>query len=393
MAIKNYKVGNVPVDRLKFDESNPNKMSEDQIEALYKAMKRFGYLVPIIINSKYEIADGEHRAQVYKDMGIKEIPAYMVPSLDNDIERRLLRQTMNKLRGEHDETLDVEELKVIYDDAKLGDLASLIAQDQQDLERVIQRENGTNDIGVMDEGEALKEVSKKKPRTKVGDVWECGNHIVVCADSITNKLQIGKPPDLVFIDPPYNINFHYKDFKDNKKEHDYLDFIRATIDHYSKIGSNMIVTPGPRNIGIWENILKPTDIGTWKEPNSRSGASAFHFRRCEPILFYGKFKKRTDDYFEHSSDVGQELRGVEEQVGVTKDNHAPAKPLSLIIELFQIYTKENDMVLDPFLGSGTSLIACEKSNRRCYGIDIDPTYIDVCVLRWERLTGKKAKKV
>lgn len=140
-AIKEYPLQQVDVDSLQFDETNPNQLSNEQITGLRKSMQRFGYLVPIIIDENTnKIADGEHRALIYKQMGYKQIPAYKL-NLKDDVERRILRQVMNKLRGEHDLTKDTQEIITILESGQLTDLAQLLAQQEKSLQYMIDQFN------------------------------------------------------------------------------------------------------------------------------------------------------------------------------------------------------------------------------------------------------------
>jgi len=111
-SIKQHTIEYIPVDDLKFDPDNPNIVSEKQMHGLTESFKKFGYLSPIIVDQNNLIADGEHRAAVYKLFNIEQIPAYRI-QFNNDVERRLLRQTMNKLRGIHDPERDLQELELI----------------------------------------------------------------------------------------------------------------------------------------------------------------------------------------------------------------------------------------------------------------------------------------
>ncbi|HEX7178355.1 MAG TPA: ParB N-terminal domain-containing protein [Nitrososphaeraceae archaeon] len=135
--VQEYQLTKVKIADLKFDDSNPNKMTKEQEQALTKAIQRFGYLVPIVINEDHKIGDGEHRAKLYKDLGYEEIPAFIVPKINNDVERRMLRQTMNKLNGQHDLKLDSDELAIIFDDNKLSELSELLAQPVESLSTIM----------------------------------------------------------------------------------------------------------------------------------------------------------------------------------------------------------------------------------------------------------------
>ena len=118
MTIKEPEIKNIEIDKIKVDVSNPNKMNQDQFEALKKTIKKFGYLVPVILDKELRIADGEHRYLAYKEMGMKQIPAYILDITDPD--RRILRQVMNKLKGEHDYELDLKEFEFFQNKDKLN---------------------------------------------------------------------------------------------------------------------------------------------------------------------------------------------------------------------------------------------------------------------------------
>jgi ParB-like chromosome segregation protein Spo0J len=115
----------VSLDKIKLDPTNPNVMSDEQMEGLRESMRRFGYLEPVIVDQDYLVADGEHRLTVYREFGRQDVPCYVLDLKDE--ERRLLRQTMNKLRGSHDIQRDAAELKVLFDGDRLDDLAKLVA--------------------------------------------------------------------------------------------------------------------------------------------------------------------------------------------------------------------------------------------------------------------------
>ncbi len=395
-----HELSKIKIENLIFDKSNPNIMNQEQMAGLRKAMERFGYLSPIIVDQNNQIADGEHRVLVYKEFGLTEIPCYRV-SFSDDTERRLLRQTMNKLRGQHDFSMDADEMALIYESNKMPDLSGLIAQQEETLKEFMLKYKPELPFGHEDDEQIDKiideQLKKTSPDTQLGDVIQLGSHRLICADCTDkrsiDKLINGKKPALVFTDPPYNIDFGYDDYEDKLKPNEYEDFIRTWFNHIESIGiRNAIITPGPRNTGLWyKTIGEPSDIGIWRKPNARSGASAFYFRRCEPILFYGKFdNKRTDDFFDYSVGVDQATHDAESQASITSEDHAPAKPTAFVADLLWSYSKPLEIILDLFMGSGSTLIACEKTGRICYGVELNPRYCDVIIKRWENYTKNKA---
>lgn len=127
----------VKISEISFDQENPNQMTDEQMNGLREAMKRFGYLQPIIIDQNNKIADGEHRLLVYKEFGMEEIPAYRI-NFENDNERRLLRQTMNKIRGTHDIGLDLQEINLLmkYDEIGLKDMLQINEETIKELQKL-----------------------------------------------------------------------------------------------------------------------------------------------------------------------------------------------------------------------------------------------------------------
>ena len=396
--VEEYPLVKIPIENLQFDESNPNKPTKEQIAAIKKSFHRFGYLVPIIVNESYEIGDGEHRALIYKELGIKEIPAYVVPKINDDIERRLLRQTMNKLRGEHEPKLDAQEIALIFKNDKLDNLAELLAQDRQTLEKILTKEMGIQ-FEREDNFNVVKALEEIVPDTQLGDMWQLDQHRVICADNSDkaslHRLIQDNSIELVFADPPYNLDFDYNEHDDDLSNKDYFFLCKNAYDNVKNVTSKVVITPGPRNITIWYDIAgAPKDIGIWYKRNSSTYGSLFMRRLCEPILFFGEYdakNKRPTDFFDYTRTVDNEAKAIEKEVGLEK--FAPWKPIKLITDIIKQWSSPGDIVLDPFLGSGTTLIAAEQTKRICYGIELDPHYVDVVVKRWEAMTGKTAKKI
>ena len=129
MKVKEFAVKKIPISSIKFDKTNPNIVSEEQMEALSKGMEKFGYLAPIIVNQNMEVLDVEHRVKAYEKLGEKKIPAYVINA--NKFDGKMLRQIMNKLRGEHDTKKDSLEYQILEQAGKLDEFSELIAQPKQ----------------------------------------------------------------------------------------------------------------------------------------------------------------------------------------------------------------------------------------------------------------------
>lgn len=129
MKVKEFAVKKIPISSIKFDKTNPNTMSDEQMDALSKGMEKFGYLAPVVLNQDMEVLDGEHRAKAYAKLGEKNIPAYVI-NVDK-FDGKMLRQIMNKLHGEHDTKKDSLEYKILEEAGKLEEFSKLIAQPKQ----------------------------------------------------------------------------------------------------------------------------------------------------------------------------------------------------------------------------------------------------------------------
>ena len=129
MKVKEFAVKKIPISSIKFDKTNPNVVSDDQLKALSIGMKKFGYLAPVILNEKLQVLDGEHRVKVYEKLGEKDIPAYVINA--NKLDGKMLRQIMNKLRGEHDIRKDTLEYQILKNADKLDEFADLIGESKQ----------------------------------------------------------------------------------------------------------------------------------------------------------------------------------------------------------------------------------------------------------------------
>jgi len=133
--VKEIPLQNIIVNDIKFDETNPNVLTPEQMVALKDTIKKFGFLAPVILNKKLEVIDGEHRVTVYKDLKKETIPAYVIDV--DTIDKKILRQLMNKLRGEHDPLKDMEEFKMINDAGRLNDFTNLLAVNIADFDKVL----------------------------------------------------------------------------------------------------------------------------------------------------------------------------------------------------------------------------------------------------------------
>ena len=354
--IKN--IVNRKIDDLIFAEYNPRQLSKEQFKYLKDSIHRFGLVDPIIINKNKDrkniIIGGHQRTKVAKAMGIKEVPCLEL-DLDYDKEREL-NVRLNKNTGDWDYDLlannfDIEELHDWgFDDSELKlDLF------EEEID------------GLIDDDEIPEEV---EPICKLGDVWQLGKHRLLCGDVLKDLKKLGKY-DAVVTDPPYGMEAVQKSgvLKDKYKNVLNDETNDVTIKSYNLIDKNKQQIWFGAN--YYANALP--NQSCWLVWDKNNGGS--DQMDCE--LAWTNLKGVTRKYTQASEKKNRV--------------HPTQKPIDLIV--WCIKKIDGNIILDPFLGSGSTLIACEKTNRVCYGIELDPHYCDVIINRWEKFTGQKAEKV
>jgi len=398
----------IAIAELVYDKTNPNRMTKEQMQGLQESMKRFGYLTPVIIDQNNKIADGEHRVEVYKQFGLTEIPAYKV-NFKDDIERRMLRQTMNKLHGIHDKPLDANELVIIFQNDRLDDLAKIIAQDKEDMQRLMSRYHpGLEFVTAENETQIDQlindELKREAADTQPGDIYQLGNHRLMCADcsdkrSVDRLLEDVKP-GLLLTDPPYGISIvkvdggkiggdkpitvvghvgaskiakanEYRIIEGDDKPYD-PGVVLGMADNHIMFGANYYADKLPKSPGwiVWYKRRDEWDRTTFAE--CELAWSDFEIpARMYSVVWMGIIKEG-----EHEPRV-----------------HPTQKPVKLIASIISDFSSKGQSVIDPYAGSGSTLLACEQTDRTCYAAEIDPHYCDITIKRWEMYTGKKAVKL
>jgi len=402
-----FKFEKVEINKIKSDGKNPNKMHRAKFEALKKSIQEYGFIQPVILTSEYMLADGEHRFRAAQELNFDAVPAYVLSV--KDVDRRILRQIMNKIRGEHSFDLDMADFsEILKEKEDFGKLINLMSYDAN-LQKYL---NNTESI-VIDEDDVPVEVV---PTAKKGDVWQLGNHRLYCGDStlIESYVKVLEPAekiDLIFTDPPYGVSYSSKNEflnaqdkgnrmqkeieNDSKSAADMFEFWKKAFDNINKItkkgGVYYVCSPqGGELLLLLCQALQISGFNLkqqiiWIKNNHVLGRSDYNYAH-EPIFygwkdeghkFYGRAETSIWDYNKpHAAKL-----------------HPTMKPIALISRAVLNSSREGELVLDPFGGSGSTLIACEKLNRKCRMIEFDEHYCDVIIARWEQYTGKKAVKL
>jgi DNA modification methylase len=314
---------------------------------------------------------------------------------------------MNKLRGEHEIKLDADEIALIFQSDKLGNLAELIAQQQETLENILTKHKGIQ-FQHEDGFDVDKALEDLVPETKLGDIWQLGQHRIICADCSDERsikrLMEDKKADMVFTDPPYGVDYSEKNEWlntigkgnlietpiENDKIEDYGEFYSAFLKTLPMEQTNSIyITIAYQQLLSLLQSLEEQDyyfsqLLVWVKNNHVLGRTDYADKH-ELIVYCWKGKH------EYYGDFDTTVWEIDKPL--SSRLHPTMKPIELITRAIRNSSKQESLIFDPFLGSGSTLIACEQTNRICYGVEIDPHYVDVCVKRYETYTNNKATKV
>jgi len=383
------KIKNTDINDIKAYDKNPRN-NANSIDKVADSIAEFGFRQPIVVDEDMIVLAGHTRLLASKQLGLKKVPVHIAEGLTN-AQKKAYRIMDNK--SSEDSEWDKDLLNLEIKD---------LIEDNYDLNMTGFTPEQIDALSVLSESILEGETDEdsipeppKEPKSKLGDIYELGHHRLMCGDSISiddvDKLMDGKKADMVFTDPPYGVNYQSnmrtksEKFDVIKNDDDFLDIVPII-----EIASNGWVF-------IWTTWKV---IDTWIEKTAGLG-----FMNNMIIWFkggggIGDLKKTFSTDYEIALvwNRGSELKG--KRIGsvwnINKDGsssylHPTQKPVALAEEAIDKTTKNADIVLDLFGGSGATLIASEKSARKCYMMELDPIYVDVIVQRWEDFTGKKAK--
>jgi DNA modification methylase len=308
------------------------------------------------------------RIRAYKELGLQEVNVSVVdaPTEAKKIEYAL---SDNDRVGYYEEEALAELIYPHIKDIDLGEFKVDIGE-PIDLKQVVERYGPDIDDGA----DEVPEVDDTPAVTKPGDLFTLGRHRVMCGDSTkaedVARLMRGEKAELCFTDPPYNVGRTYTENTNDQRD-DYRAWSLGWFSIAGGCAANVAFSCGHPNVPMWAGIKEWKWIICWYKPNAMLG-SPFGFSNWEPVLFYGTTKSRGGDVVNVPIVPDKELDG----------KHPVPKQIGFGIKFLELLTDSGHLVLDPFLGSGTTLIAAEKLNRTCYGMEIDPKYCDVIIKRY-----------
>ena len=379
----------VPIEKLVPYVNNARTHSPEQINKLRSSLREFGFINPVIIDRDYGVIAGHGRILAAKEEGIKEIPCVFADHLTEAQKKAyIIADNRMAMDAGWDEELLRVEIEALQ--AEAFDL-SLTGFDDKELADLFQEDSEVEDDDFDVDGE-LKEPAV----TQMGDVWTLGRHRLVCGDSTKEEtyevLMQGQKANLVLTDPPYNVNYEGAAGKiknDNMAGDKFYQFLLDAFTNMEKVMANdaSIYVFHADTEGL--NFRKAfADAGfylsgccIWMKPSLVLGRSPYQWQH-EPCLYGWKKKGKHQWYADRKQTTIWSFEKTKKNT-----DHPTMKPIPLLAYPIKNSTMSNTLVLDPFGGSGSTLIACEQTDRRCFTIELDEKFCDVIVKRYIEQVG------
>lgn len=409
----------INIDEIIPYENNAKLHPKEQIEQIKKSILEFGNNDPIAIDKDNVIIEGHGRLLALKELGYKEVEVIKLGHLTEE-QRKAYTLIHNKLTMNTD--FDIEILE--------SELAAINIIDMSDFDFDLDIEMEVSTIeDDYDVEEKLEQI--EEPKSKLGDVYQLGKHRLMCGDSTQKKdvmqLMNNQVADMLLTDPPYNVNISNSDGmtieNDNMSDDNFKQFLNSAFQTASaslKKGGAFYIWHGDSETVNFRNACEDNELSVrqcliWVKNGFNFGRQDYKWKH-EPCL-YG-WKNGASHYFidefnnptviednlnidllkkEELKKLVEELLSdrvpttiIHEDKPLKNDKHPTMKPINLLSFQIKNSSKKEEIVLDLFGGSGSTLISCEQLNRKCYMMEYDPKYVDVIIDRWETLTGKKA---
>ncbi len=387
-----------------------------QNRRVQRSVESFGCVLPLLVTVSGEVIDGHTRLSVATDLGARTVPCIVIDHL-SEAEVRQLRIALNKIQERG--VWDADALRLEFEDMLEIDVdLEVLGFDAVEIDGLLEIRPCADDT---DADPADTNPDPAGPAvTRIGDLWELNDHRVLCGDAKSaadlQRLCDDDRAQLLFTDPPYNVpvNGHvrgrdggYREFSEasgEMSEAEFSEFLSAALANVTPVldpGSVACVFMDWRHIqemmvALRRALLRLINLCVWVKPNGGMG-SLYRSRhelvfvavagegRCRNNVELGKHGRYRTNVWEYAGATGGRT-GADDDF----DAHPTVKPVALVADAILDVTAVGDVVLDPFLGSGTTLLAAERTRRRCFGLEIDPAYVDVAIRRWQAMTGGTA---
>lgn len=381
----------LPLKELKPAAYNPRKKlkkGDKEYEKIKQSLLKFGYVDPIIVNENLTVIGGHQRLTVLKDLDYETAKCVIVKLSKED--EKALNIALNKITGQWDDALLADLLLDLQESDFNLDLTGF---EPPEIDNIL---SNVHDKELSEDKFDVEEELKKPTVSRRGDIWQLGKHRVICGDSTKSEtydqLLGDKKANLVVTDPPYNVDVEEtagKILNDNMSDGDFYQFLLSMftqVENHMEDDASIYVFHADTEGLNFRKAFK--DAGfylsgccIWKKNSLVLGRSPYQWQH-EPCL-YGWKKKGKHQWF---SDRKQTTIWEYDRPKSSKD-HPTMKPIQLMAYPIQNSSMRGTIVLDPFLGSGSTLIAADQTGRVCYGIELDEKFVDVIVKRYIEVTG------
>jgi DNA modification methylase len=406
----------VSISDIKPYKNNPKIHKAKQVTQIGSSIKEFSFTNPILLDENNEVLAGHGRYLAAKELKLEIAPCIILDYLSNQ-QKKAYRIADNKLveNGKWDENLlglelaDLSNLDLSFD-------LSITGFETTEIDLLIDRQSKQNQ-----KEDKIPEITANLV-SKLGDVWLLDKHRIICGDSLKAATYEKLSPDsnkkaqMIFTDPPYNVaitghvcgvgKIKHREFAMASGEmttSEFTNFLTSVFQNlktFSTDGSLHYVCMDWRHmkelldsgLSVYDEIK---NLCVWNKDNGGMGSL---YRSKHELVFIFKNGKESHVNNVELGKNGRYRTNVWDYAGVNSFGgnqedlklHPTVKPVAMIVDAILDVTKRNDIVLDSFLGSGSTLIACEKTGRICYGIELDPIYVDTIIKRWQEYSGKEA---
>jgi DNA modification methylase len=412
-----HQITEMQVAKLRPSKRNARTHSKKQIEEIVNSIRRFGWTYPILADEQGNILCGVGRWLAAEKLGLAKAPVIVLSNL-GDTEKRALALADNKIAANAgwDRTILA---------AELGELADLLPQIDLGIEitgfEAAEIDSLMGDLidPEQDPADAIPEI-EQIPISRTADLWLLGRHRLICGDACSDadvRALMGRErADMVFTDPPFNLciattvgrgKIKHREFASASGEMSPPQFTQFLIDwmmlaaRYSNVGALTFAFMDWRHLG---EILaagrqvygEPKQLIVWAKTNAGQGS---HYRSQHELIFMFKNGNGQHQNNMQLGRYGRNRSNLWTYAGVNTFRtgrlddlsvHPTVKPIALVADAMRDCSRRNDIILDPFLGSGTTILAAERVGRRGYGVEKDPLYCDVAIRRWQDFTKQDA---
>ena len=390
-------IENIPISEIVPYSKNPRK-NDKAVDVVAKSIKEFGFKVPIILDKENVIIAGHTRLKAAIKLGMAEVPIIWADDLTPEQVKAF--RIMDNRSNEFAEW-DTELLKQEFYDLEDTDLFNSTGFTTEEISLIWDKEVKEDDYEIP-----------KEPKYKIelGEMWILGNHRLMCGDSTkkedVDKLMNGQKADMVFTDPPYGVDYSSKNewlnsiARGNRNQtpiindniEDYSEFFNGFLsrikENLSEYNAYYITISGQKLLELQQELrnldMKQRQILIWAKNNHVLGRQ--DYANKHELIVYGWSGKHK--YYGDFCTTIWEINKPQ-----SSKEHPTMKPIELCVKAIKNSSQEKMCVLDLFGGSGSTLIACEQTKRKCYMMELDPIYCSVIIERWEKLTSKKATKI